>query len=84
MRYPRGYGDRLKMTGDLSRDFHDLWERALNLQFRGREMLERLPSRDACRRLSLEIALRDLELLAARAAALATLAEAPPRRKKKS
>jgi hypothetical protein len=69
---------------DLAKDFHELWERALRLHFRGREFLERVPPRDVYRRLTLEIALHDLELLAARAAALATLAEASPRRKKKS
>jgi hypothetical protein len=68
---------------DLARDFHELWERALKLHFRGRELLERIQPRDAYRRLALEIALHDLELLAARAAALATLAEASPRRKKR-
>ena len=69
---------------DLAQDFHELWERALRLHFRGRELLERVPPRDAYQRLALEIALHDMELLAARAAALATLAEAPPRRRKKS
>ena len=69
---------------DLAKDFHELWERARRLHFRGRKFLERTPSRDAFRRLALEIALHDLELLAARAAALATLAETPPSGKRKS
>ena len=69
---------------DLAKGFHELWERALKLHFHGREFLERIPPRDAYRRLTLEIALHDLELLAARAAALATLAEGSSRRKKKS
>ncbi|MBI1940706.1 MAG: hypothetical protein HYS33_04260 [Acidobacteria bacterium] len=72
------------MNGELAKDFHELWERALKLHFRGREFLKRVPPRDAFRRLALEIALHDLELLAARAAALAAFAEAPPTRKRKS
>ena len=72
------------MTSDLAKGFHDLWERALKLHFQGLEFLERIPPRDGYRRLALEIALHDLELLAARAAALATLAEGSCRRKKKS
>ena len=72
------------MPSDLAKGFHDLWERALKLHFQGRMFLERIPPRDGYRRLALEIALHDLELLAARAAALATLAEGSSRRKKKS
>lgn len=71
------------MPTDLAKGFHELWERALKLHFQGREFLERIPPRDGYRRLALEIALHDLELIAARAAALATFAEAPPRRKKR-
>jgi hypothetical protein len=72
------------MSGELAKGFHELWERALKLHFQGREYLERFPPRDAYRRLALEIALHDLESLAARAAALATFAASPPRRKKRS
>jgi hypothetical protein len=69
---------------DLAKDFHELWERALALHFRGRELLERHPPRDAYRRLALEIAMHDLESLSARAAALATFAASPPPRTRKS
>ncbi len=68
----------------FAQELHELWERAQTLHFHGRELLEQIPARQAFRRLVLEIALHDLESFAARAAALANLAESrPPRRKKR-
>lgn len=67
----------------LARDLHDLWERAQAIHLEARELLGRVPAYDAYRRLALEIALQDLISFAARAAALADLAEArTPRRRK--
>ena len=68
----------------LARNLHELWERAQTIRLEAAELLERrLPRQEAFARLALEIALHDLVSFAARAAALADLAEAtPPQRRK--
>lgn len=70
-------------TQQLARDLHDLWERAQAIQLNAREMVERVPRTQGWRRLALELALQDLLLFAGRAAALADLAEAAPRKRGK-
>jgi hypothetical protein len=67
----------------LARDLQHLWELAQSIRLSATELQEAIPSRDPFRRLALEIALHDLQSFAARAAALATLAEALPTRRKK-
>jgi hypothetical protein len=68
---------------ELARDLHELWERAQFLHLEARELLGRVPADDPYRRLALEIALHDLVGLAARAAALADLAEAAAAKSKR-
>ncbi len=67
----------------LARDLHELWERAQTIHFEARELLGRVPAHDVYGRLALEIALHDLVSFAARAAALANLAETPPSQRRK-
>ena len=68
-------------TGELARDLHDLWERAQTIRLKAREMVNRVPRTQGWRRLALELALQDLLSFAGRAAALADLAEAAPRKR---
>jgi hypothetical protein len=68
----------------LSRDLHELWERAHRVHLQVSELLATRPIRDPYRRLALELALHDVMALAARAEALANFAEAPqPRRRQR-
>ena len=69
-------------TQKLARDLHDLWERAQTIQLNAREMIDRAPRTQGWCRLALELALQDLLLFAGRAAALAELAEAAPRKRR--
>jgi hypothetical protein len=68
-------------TQQLARDLHDLWERAQTIRLKAREMVNRVPRTQGWRRLVLELALQDLLSFAGRAAALADLAEAAPRKR---
>jgi len=70
-------------TRRLAHDLHHLWELAQSIRLSAGELQEAVPSRDPFRRLVWELALHDLESFAARAAALATLAEALPAKRKK-
>lgn len=68
----------------LARNLHELWERAQAMHLDAQALVDHLPARDLYSRLALELVLHDLLAFAARAAALADLAEeVMPRRRKR-